>query len=97
MLSSIIEIVLIILWIGLAISLYMLDKNSNTYKQHMKIITAIREYSYDHVDEITNKDIVKMFNSKEDYGKTLFRFWDWGYTRIVPKDVLEKIQPYIRK
>ena len=37
------------------------------------------------------------YDVMEDYDKTLFRLWDWGYTRIVPPEVLEKIKPYIER
>ena len=97
MLSNIITSILIILYIGLAVSIYVLVKNTNTYKQHIKISKAIKEYLCNHADEIENEDITSMFDSIQDYDKTLYRFWDWGYERIVPKDVLEKIQPYIGK
>jgi hypothetical protein len=32
----------------------------------------------------------------EDYNKTLFRFWDWGYKRIVPKEIYNRIKDYIK-
>jgi hypothetical protein len=35
------------------------------------------------------------YNDEESYEKTLFRLWDWGYTRILPKDKFEIIKPYI--
>lgn len=26
---------------------------------------------------------------------TFYRWWDWGYTRILPKDKFEIIKPYL--
>lgn len=32
----------------------------------------------------------------ETYDSTLWRLWDWGYTRILPKEKFELVKPYIR-
>jgi hypothetical protein len=31
----------------------------------------------------------------ESYNKTLYRLWDWGYKRIVPKEIYDRIKDYI--
>ena len=36
------------------------------------------------------------YDDKEDYDKTFWRLWDWGHTRILPKDKFEIIKPYIK-
>lgn len=35
------------------------------------------------------------YDDMENYVVTLWRLWDWGYTRILPKDKFEIIKPYI--
>lgn len=67
-------------------------KNFNALEQRSVIINAI--FGHDigvKVYEQIGFDIM------EPYEKTLFRIWDWGYTRIVPPEVFEKIKPYIER
>ena len=40
---------------------------------------------------------VWMFDAMEPLWKTVLRFWDWGYDRIVPQVVMDRIRPYIRE
>lgn len=35
------------------------------------------------------------FNTLEPIDKTINRIYDWSYERIVPKEVLEKIEEYM--
>lgn len=90
-----VEIVLIIV---LAYEFYMLFKNDNTFKQRMKIIKAIHAYfqSKKDVEEMDVAEVDYMYHSVEPYDDTLNRRLDWGYKNIVPPDVYEKIEPYIK-
>ena len=36
-------------------------------------------------------------NDKEDMDKTFWRFWDWSYKRILPKEKFAIIEPYIER
>ena len=71
-------------------------KNEITLKNHTKIIKAIsayqrsliNKYQFDQLDNVTYDDM-------EDYNKTFKRFWDWGYTRILPKEKFELIKPFL--
>lgn len=71
-------------------------KNEVTYKKHKIIIDAIYDYridmitsgKYNQIDAVDYRDM-------ETYNSTLFRLWDWGYTRILPKEKFEIVKPYI--
>ena len=73
-------------------------KNLRTYDVHMTISKAIYSYRIACIEawNLNDLDLVK-YNDAENYIKTVFRFWDWGYTRILPKDKFEIIKPYIKK
>ena len=72
-------------------------KNLNTYLCQDKIDKAIYEYK---LMCIRNSDWDALhyveYKDEENYIKTFWRFWDWGYTRILPKDKFEIIKPYIK-
>lgn len=88
----------IVLIIMLFYNVYMYVKNNNTFKQRMKIIKAIHAYfqSKKDVEEMDVAEIDYMYHSVEPYDDTLNRRLDWGYKNIVPPDVYEKIEPYIK-
>lgn len=69
-------------------------KNINTYIQYRRIVDAIFDYAEDKKAPIS--EVIAMCNSMAAYGTTLFRWWDWGYTRILPKELFEKVKPYIK-
>ena len=90
--------VVIVLIIMLFYNIYIYVKNNNTFKQRMKIIKAIHTYfqSKKDVEEMDVAEIYYMYHSVEPYDDTLNRRFDWGYKNIVPSDVYEKIEPYIK-
>ena len=72
----------------------VLIKNTNTYIQQNKIVDAIYDFAF----STGNFGMAMVYmDSMEDYDLTFYRLWDWGCTRIVPKDVYNEIKPYIRK
>jgi hypothetical protein len=75
-----------------AFSILMMFKVNNASKQQEKILLAIDKWVRFTEDYET---AMKYLDSVEDFDKTTFRLWDWGCTRIVPKDVYEEIKPYI--
>ena len=84
----------LVMLILMALCIVKLIKNEVIYRQRKKILKAIKEYEnmcYKH-GEISNVDCENI----ENYDSTLFRIWDWGYTRILPKDKFEIIKPYIK-
>lgn len=67
----------------------LLAKNINTFRQHVLISTAVRDYHLDLIargvyDTLTNFPVD--YDDMESYGRTLWRLWDWGYKRILPRD-----------
>lgn len=88
------EILINILVVMLLLCIVMMIKNEVTYHHHMRILKAIKEYQnmcreYGKISDVDYDDM-------ENYECTLFRLWDWGYTRILPKDKFEIIKPYIK-
>lgn len=70
-------------------------KSENAYQNQMKILNAILDYGSECI--WSNKPILVDFDEMESLTRTLFRFWDWGYTRILPTEKFEIIKPYIKK
>lgn len=87
-------VVMVVILLIVLFLIVVLIKNENTYIQHGKIMDAIDDFAYSTGNFWT---AMMYMDSMEDYQKTLFRLWDWGCTRIVPKDVYNEIKPYIRK
>ena len=95
------DVVLTILIVVLTICLIFLIildlKNTNTAKNQTRILNAIIDYQVDCVRKDMYKEAMNVtIQDKEDYDKTFWRLWDWGYTRILPKDKFEIIKPYIK-
>jgi hypothetical protein len=74
---------------------FILVKNENTCKQRKKINKAIYHYRIFCAREKITAEVDYVDN--ENYDKTLFRLWDWGCTRILPKEKYEIIKPYIKE
>ena len=79
--------------VALAFCFLLLRKNANTHKNHILINKAICVYRMICIDR--GENAVVDHDDAEDYDKTLWRLWDWGYTRILPKEKFEIIKPYI--
>lgn len=86
-------ILLSILCFLLIAIVFIYIKNFNTYNNHRIIDDAIFKYHIDCIHK--NQMILVEYEDEEDYNETLFRIWDWGYTRILPKEKFEIIKPYI--
>jgi hypothetical protein len=79
--------------VAMAFCFLLLRKNANTYKNQILINKAICVYRMICIDRKENA--VVDHDDAEDYDKTLWRLWDWGYTRILPKEKFEIVKPYI--
>lgn len=91
------------------ICILMLVKNEVTFRNHRLISNAIFLYTMDCIDKAykeareTGKDYDECckcevdYDDMEDYNNTLYRLWDWGYTRILPPEKFEIIKPYIEQ
>ena len=90
-------IMLIVCCIVLVFLIVLLFKNSITLRNQEKVLYAIKEYriecmknhQYNGLNYVDYEDV-------ETYMTTFWRLWDWGYTRILPKDKFEIIKPYIK-
>ena len=72
----------------------MLVKNFVTYEQHAIIGDAIYKYRMDCIGNY-DYDYKVDYGDMEDYDSTMWRLWDWGYTRILPKEKYAIIEKYI--
>ena len=89
------ETVILIIFISFAaVLIFYLAKNEVTFIHHKRIANAIHRYCMHKI--ITKEyDEEVHYTDMEPYDKTLKRFWDWGYTRILPKDKFEIIKPFL--
>lgn len=79
---------------GFITCLFGLRKNDNTYKNRMIIINAVYEYIiFCHKNNIVPS---VDYEDMESYDATDRRFWDWGYTKILPEDKYELVKPFIK-
>ena len=62
---------------------------------HMVLSDAIYAYHVDCIEDHRTAHV--SYKDKEDYYDTLFRWWDWGYKRILDKYEYPIIEPYIWK
>lgn len=91
------EIVLVICFVCLIFCAIAIVKNMNTFNCQEKIGQAIYDYKIACIKECAWDDLHSVeYKDMKDYMKTFWCFWDWGYTRILPKDKFEIIKPYIK-
>lgn len=79
----------------LAWQIFMLIKTNNTFKNRIIIIDAI--YAYVLWCVKNNADIEVDYTDMETYDETDNRYFDWGYTNILPQEKFELIKPYIKE
>lgn len=68
-------------------------KTDNAFKNQVKILNAIDCYATEVKDY--DKALFLMY-SMESLSETIYRFTDWGYKNILPKEYFELIEPYIQ-
>lgn len=84
---------LIFLVIMLCATAIISIKNDVTLRHRTEIIKAIRDYQLKCVEYDAHAFVG--FEDMEDYGATLYRWWDWTNKRILPKDKFEIIKPFM--
>lgn len=94
----IVTTILLILWV-LCIILWI--KNTITYIYIHKVIDGIFEYNHKEIDRgYCSGDIesIQLISYKclKSYDRAMFNLFNWGYTSVVPNEILEKIKPYIK-
>lgn len=90
-------IILILGILGLLFAGVMFVKNQVTFMQHVRITNAIYNYHMDLINHRHFGEYEVHYEDEEDYDKTMWRLWDWGCTRILPKEKFEIIKPYLDK
>ena len=75
------------------LGIIMMFKTIRTYIVHTTIDNAIYFYRIRCID--SDETAFVDFEDTEAFEQTLFRLYDWGYKRILPKEKFEIIKPYI--
>lgn len=75
-------------------SIFFIVKNNITFNNRNMILDAIFAYRTDCIIQRVNA--VVDYKDMEDYNKTLFRFYDFGYKHILPEDKFKIIEPYLK-
>lgn len=87
-------IALLVIAVIAYVVIFLFLKPDNALKNQLKILMAIDKYA-EETDDVENA--LRLIDAVESYAKTLFRFWDWGYKNILPKEDFELIKPYIKE
>lgn len=83
---------------GLILALIFIIKTCLAGYYHCKIINAISDYNIDQIKKGFYVDLNNcLYDDMESLEATIFRLWDWGYKRILPKDKFETIKPHLKK
>lgn len=90
------EIYIPLLGVIIVLGIVALIKNEVTYRNRIKILDAIFRYDLDQID-LGICYFPDLVGEMESYDKTLRRWWDWGYTRILPERYFLLIEPFIEK
>ena len=89
------DLLFVICMLMLLSSIFFLIKNENVFKNRSIILDAIHTYNSKCLDDQRYDDMVDY--NMESYDSTLYRIFDWGYENILPKEVMEKIRPFIKE
>lgn len=93
-LAHIMYVIWVIYFLVIILCIFTIVRNNVTVSNRCKINDAIYLYQC----ECRNKKVAPKvtYSDKEEYYNTLRRIYDFGYTRILPKDKFEIIKPYIK-
>lgn len=99
MIAIILSALIVILYVGCGLilisNIIALIKNNFTYKNQSIILEAICKYELHLIKEERYDEIRVSFKDMESYDATQRRWYDWGYTRILPSEKFELIKPFI--
>ena len=91
-------------WASLIIAAYLLFlfyliRIEVAYRNQNIILDAIYAYTMDELSKnrIAYPSASEICNHMEEYDSTINRWWDFGYTRILPKEYFELVKPFIKK
>ena len=89
--------IMTICWALLVLSTFIYIRAEVTYRNQRIIGDAVYRYSMDMIDKDMFIQREVFFDDIESFERTMFRLWDFGYTRILPPDKFEIIRPYIKE
>ena len=72
---------------------FMIYRANVAYKNRDIILDAIYAYQLDELHR--NREWQVDYEDMEVYERTVWRLWDFGYTRILPKEKYEIVKEYI--
>ena len=75
------------------IFVFLLIRNEVAFRNRRKIGDAIFLYQIQCVT--MDEPILVDYDDIEHYDHTMFRFWDFGCSHILPKEKFELIEPYL--
>ena len=83
------------LLVVLLLNIVMFLKEYNANKMRALIYKSISDYRRDKM----RSGLISMvdYGDMEPYDNTVYRLYDWGYKRIIPKDKYVLIEKYIEK
>lgn len=90
-------VILILLFILVVCLMVLMVRNEIVYRNRDLVRKSIFAYHKDRIEQGLYFDFEVDYSDMEEYEKTLFRLWDWGYKRILPKGKYEIIKEYIQR
>ena len=94
----IIKSILLLILISVTCMIVCGIRNNITYRNQMIILNAIYLYNDDCIrSSQLLSDCMIDYSEMEDYDQTYNRWFDWGYTKILPADKYYLVEPYIEE
>ena len=88
---------MIVCILGVIYCTIMLAKTEVTYRHLNMLLEATHAYNLDCIDRDALDEMLNYFDIFPTYDSVLYRYFDWGYENILPKEVMEKIRPFIKE
>lgn len=88
-------LILVFALLAIGFNVFLFVKNDNTFDQRDIIREAIYYYAVTCIEFSEQPKVT--YTDMESYERTLFRLYDFGYTRILPAEKFEIIKPYIKE
>ena len=83
--------------LGIFYCVVMLIKTEITSKHLNMLLEAAHAYNLDCIKRDALDEMLNYFDIFPTYDSVLYRIFDWGYENILPKEVMEKIRPFIKE
>ena len=93
----IIDLMITILLIYMLFCAIMLIKVEVTSRNLVILLNAMYDYYQDCIERGAHDKLqFEYYDTFPPFDKVLYRLFDWGYKNILPKDIFEKIEPFIK-